>query len=425
MRTTKAFLPVAFCTLLLVKDIIDWTRDQIHAYFDKYNIGYDKNADENTIMNTVKQYHDAAVTNFNSFFSDQDNQINRLMAALKLKLETQYKLASTNVDALIKDIKHRLTQLEISGHLTQDRVKNALDQMQHDAVQKKYITETQWKDISTDLESSFAGPNWLQRVLSGWGGYVSDSSKFPEKSIHTWIDQNVVQRLEQNKELTQNQIQSVLETLRNSVRSITSSDVTQLGDRDWWNKFKADLEATGKLKEEQIAAVVESIKNDVIGYKISMMDYGNYANDRSNQQHVFSAAIQYIRDTSNSIYGAIRQPMKNKEASLDSAISAASSAASSAAATVTSADFGQFWKTKEFETYRKLGYTEANIEWIQNFLSKNFNTNTIYAREAIHNALQAIRQYMTDAKVQSAAAIDDQLKAFENLVDSWKRTLSH
>jgi hypothetical protein len=375
-------------------------------------------------MNTVKQYHDAAVSNFNSFFSDQDNQINRLMEALKLKLETQYKLASTNVDALIKDIKHRLTQLEISGHLTQDRVKNALDQMQHDAVKKKYITKTQWKDIATDLESSFAGPNWLQRILTGWGGYVSDSSKFPEKSIHTWVDQHVGKNLEQKKEFTQKQIQSVLEILGNSVRSATSADVTQLGNPEWWNKFKADLEASGKFKKEQIATLVEYIKNDVIGYKISMMDYGNIANDRPSQQHVFSVASKYIRDTGNSIYDAIRQPMKKKEASLDSTISAASSAASSAAAKSTNIDFGQFWKSKELDAYRKLGYTDANIKWIQDYLSQNFNRNTIYAKETVQNALQAIRQYMTDTKVQSAAAIEDQIKAFENLVNSWKRTLS-
>jgi hypothetical protein len=388
--------------------------------------------DEKTLMDTVKHYHDAASANVNDFVNDKDDKVNKLIDTLKTKLEKNYKLSAVNVEGLSDDIKHGLKQLQLSGSLQQEHMKQSLDELGRNALKKKYVTEAQWKEIASDLESSFNNnPSWLQRTFSGWSSH-SD----PNQSIQNWVDKNVVNRLEQNKELTKQEIQSVTNTLINAVSHAVNTDVSKLGDRDWWNLLGDDIQASAKLKRDQVQQVVESIRDDVISYKIFVMDYAN-----DNPQHVFAAAGEYIKNAGNNIYDAIRSPIKARESSASSAVSVASSAAASATdaagesasslqAQATEAvydvrdSFARYWRDQQLETYRKIGYTEAHINWIENYLSSTFSDKTSYAKESIQNAVQNIRQYLIDAKVQTVAHVDAQIKSLENLLYSWKNAIS-
>ena len=51
-----------------VEDVTNWTKDQVQAYLDKYQITYDKN--DESLLDTVKMYRDAAVVNAWFFFGD-------------------------------------------------------------------------------------------------------------------------------------------------------------------------------------------------------------------------------------------------------------------------------------------------------------------------------------------------------------------
>ncbi|KAI8878128.1 hypothetical protein K501DRAFT_297833 [Backusella circina FSU 941] len=447
MKVSKLFfLPISACVCLLLlstgvhaedlyiastEDIGDWTKSQVRAYLDKYKIAYDQNMDEQTLMDTVKQYHDAAADNVNDFVSDKNDKINKLIDTLKIKLEKNYKISAINVEGLSDDIKHNLKQLQLSGSLQQEQVKQSLDELGRNALKKKYVTESQWKEIASDLESSFNNnPSWLQRTFSGWSSH-SD----PNQSIQNWVDKNVMNRLEQNKELTKQEIQTVTDTLIKAVSHAVNTDVSKLGDRDWWNQLGDDIQTSAKLKRDQVQQVVESIRDDVISYKIFVMDYAN-----DNSQHVFAAAGEYIKNAGNNIYEAIRSPIKARESSASSAVSVASSAAASATdaagesasrlqAQATEAvndakeSFARYWKDQQLETYRKIGYTEAHINWIENYLANTFFDKTSYAKDTIQNAIQTIRQYLIDAKVQTTAHVDAQIKSLESLIYSWKTTI--
>jgi uncharacterized protein YgfB (UPF0149 family) len=83
--------------------------------------------------------------------------------------------------------------------------------------------------------------------------------------------------------------------------------------------------------------------------------------------------------------------------------------------------FGHYWRQKELDSYRKLGYTEAHIEWIQNYLSKTFTDKKNLTKDTVYNAVRTIRQYLVQAKVQTAAHIDAQLKSLEELIEYWRR----
>jgi nucleoid DNA-binding protein len=456
-----------------VEDVTNWTKDQVQAYFDKYQIIYDKNTPDESLLETAKKYRDAAVANAGIFINDKANSITRLMDGLKIKLEKEYNLKANNIDALTNDIAHELKQLELRGALTQEQVKQALDQYQHRAVKQKYVTAAQWKNIANDIQGSFVSPTWYQRLF---GVGPAHSKLFEEDSFHTWLSTSVTQRLQENKELTKDEINATVETLKEAVSRASSStqDLSKLATRSWWDQLAKDLQTQGKLKQAQAEQVVESLKDEVNAYKIFAMDYAGEKKQQS--QSVLAAASQYIKDTGNNVYQAVVHPLKSnpkREAEVNNAVytassaaasatdaaaasassvsasvsSAAASAASSASSAATAAtdaasstasvlrseasqsvndakdNFGRFWRQKELESYKKIGYTEAHIDWIENYLARTFHDRKNLAKETVHQAIRTIRQYLIQAKVQTAAHVDAQLKSLEGLVESWRRTI--
>lgn len=414
-------------------------------------------------MDTVQKYRDAAVANAGYFVNDKTNAIQSLIDGLKIKLEKHYKLSANTVQAFADDIQHELKQLELSGSLTQDKVKQSLDKLQHRAVKQKYVTAAQYQEIARDLESSFTTPTWFQRVFHTG---PSHSNHFSDDSFHTWITSSVTQRLQENKELTKTEIDAVVDTLKKAIANTSASvkDLSKLATPAWWKKFTTDLEKDAKIKSDQANRIVDSLKDEVNAYKIFAIDY---AGDAAQQgQGYLAYASQYIKDTGNSIYQAVVHPLKanpDKEAEIHAALSTASSAAASAtdaagnsanayydsaasyAAAATDAaassasvlrsqatqsvnhakdSFGHFWRQKELETYKKIGYTEAHIDWIENYLTKTFTDKKNLAKDTVNSAVRTIRQYLVSAKVQTAAHIDSQLKSIEGLVESWRKTIT-
>ncbi|RCH82826.1 hypothetical protein CU098_000424, partial [Rhizopus stolonifer] len=67
-----------------------------------------------------------------------------------------------------------------------------------------------------------------------------------------------------------------------------------------------------------------------------------------------------------------------------------------------------------------VGYTEAHIDWIQNYLSQTFRDKKNYTKDTIYNTLRTVRQYLVQAKVQSLTHIDAQLKSLEELIEHWR-----
>lgn len=436
-----------------VKGATDWTQDQVQSYLDKYQISYDKN--DKNLLDTVQKYRDAAVANAGYFINDKTNTIERLIGGLKTKLEKQYKLSTNDIDAFTNDIQHELKQLELSGSLTQDKVKQSLDKLQHKAIKQKYVTAAQYKEIARDLESSFVTPTWFQRVFRTG---PSHTGYFTDDSFQTWISSSVTQRLQENKELTKDEINAIVNTLKKAITSTSASvqDLTKLGTTHWWKQLSHDLEKDAKLQQAKANQVVESLKDEVNAYKIFAMDYAGQAADQS--QNMLAAASQYIMNTGQSIYQAIVRQSNDKEAQMERAVHSASSATdaagqsahdyyaagTNAAASATDAaaasasvlraqasqsvndaknSFGHFWRQKELETYKKIGYTEAHIDWIENYLSKTFHDKTNFAKESVQNAVRTIRQYLINAKVQTAAHVDSQLKSIEGLIESWRKTV--
>jgi len=474
MKTSKfVLLPLAYgITLLLaasqtqaidvqgqVEDITQWTQDQVHDYLNKYQIAYDQNTNDQSLLETIKRYRDAAVATADIFVNDQAEAFRRLYEGLRIKLEKSYRLGQNDVQAVIDNIQHNLKELELQGDLTRERVKESLDKLKHDAIAKKHLTDAQWKEIREDIESSFASPTWYQRVFG-------TTRRFPEGSFYAWLEKSgIPQRLEKDRKLTKDQIDSITKILMSSVSSATNSvsDLSKLGSTDWWTKVSKDIEKNTKLKQDQVQDIIDTMKDEIYAYKIYATDKMNVAAGTS--QHVLTKASEYMKNTGYNLYNALVHALDyraqakdnlratasaassyasgvssdaaNSAASLTrgvgDAFSGATDAVSSSASSVHSQvtgtvndvkdSFGNYWRNHELNAYKKLGYTEAHIDWISSYLSNTFRDKSTVSKEAVQQALQNIRQYLVDSKVQTENRIDTHLKSFEDLIESWRKAV--
>ncbi|KAI8388843.1 uncharacterized protein BYT42DRAFT_592548 [Radiomyces spectabilis] len=455
-----------------VEDITNWTKDQAAAYLDKYNIAYDKSSDDTSLLDTVKQYRDAAAYNAQIF----GDKIDRLLDGLKIKLQKQYNLADNNLQGLMDALQHDLRQLELHNELTKERVKQSLDKLHHRVVKQKYVSEAQWKEIANDLESSFESQTWYQKFLGKQPTFSGQDDAY-----HTWLN-SIANRLEKNKDLTKEQVQSVLDTVREGVTSI--SDVSKVGNPAWWKQIQSKLEHKAKLTEEQAKSVATSIGPDINAYKIFAMEYAGYTYDQSQQmlaifmdklkesgqltQQKMNEIMKGVENSLRQLWpGGITDPTEHgafatiksaassitadwdassSSAAYSSSIESVKSAASSdfasatdvAGASITSAmshaaqatndwksSFAHSWRDKERQAYKKIGYTEAHIDWIFNYLHKSFNDKKSFAKHNVDRVLNGIRDYLHSAKVQSSTQIEHQINHIEKMLEAFKTHLPY
>lgn len=443
----------------IVEDITTWTQDQLQSYLDKYNIPYHCD-EESSLVQTVKSYRDAVAENAAMF----GEKVDAITSGLKNKLEMQKDLSKSNMDALLSEIQHSLRQLELQGELSRDRVSQALDRLRKRAIKQKIVTEAQWRDIYNDVLSPFESQTWYQRVIHRYPTNAGAST-----SLNRWL-QHVASRLLRAKDLTEDQVGSVIDQLRASLGS--TRDLSQLGDKHWWHKFQRDLRKQNKLTQEQVQKVTDDLRHDVNAYKIFATDYLGRGYDQAQQwtedwsrrildsgyktidwiydwmgeldarlrtiwppvrqlwrrvrreekQHPVSA-YETLRSAASSVSADWQASAKSAAASVTDA---AAASASSIRAQVTDAanacrdSFTHFWRDQEREAYRRLGYTEAQLDWIQKYLSKVFTDQKSFAKANVDQALQNIRHYLQDAQVQSQAQVQHQIDQLRLQIEEWK-----
>ncbi|ORY98054.1 hypothetical protein BCR43DRAFT_504889 [Syncephalastrum racemosum] len=418
--------------LSTVEDISNWTRDQLQSYLDKYGIDYNVQKDSD-LVSTVKSYRDA-VADTAGMFGDK---VDSVVSGLKIKLDEQKGMTQNNVNALVSELQHTLRQLELRGELSRDRVQQALDRLHKKAVHQKLVTETQWRDIYNEVSSPFGEQTWYQRVFQARPTDMDAST-----SLNRWLD-SVSERLVETKDMTQDQAATVVDQLRTSV---AQSDLSKLGDAHWRKKFQHRLEKQARISHEQSQDIIDAIQNDINAYKIFAMDYAGAAADHTRQW------ADWAMDTCHNTYNTYLAPyvdtylrpylpaawQTQKDDTLSALRAAAESmsndwAASSASveSRVTNAaqhwrdSFGQFWRERQQDYYRQLGYSEAQIDWMQTYLGKAFTDQKALTQANIDQTLQNVRHYLQDAQVQSNAQIQHQMDQLKLQLERWKNKLQH
>jgi hypothetical protein len=82
--------------------------------------------------------------------------------------------------------------------------------------------------------------------------------------------------------------------------------------------------------------------------------------------------------------------------------------------------FGHFWREKEHNYYRKLGYTEAHIDWIQDYLVKTFTNQKKSVRERVDEAAINIKRYLDSVRIQTPVQNEQNVHKLKRHLESWR-----
>lgn len=414
-------------------------------------------------LETLKYYRDAVAMNTQIF----GVKVERLLTGVQIKLEEQRQLSKEHIEALLDEIRHQLRRLELRGELTRERIVAELDRVKHRALEQRWITEAQWKMLVNDLESAFASQAWYRRFLGQPHQHrfnQGDDEEEEDDGFSQWakrLESKLRRTLSDEKALTRQQIRAVVRTIKHAVRS--AADIRKVGDKSWWRHIRAQLERNYQLTREQAENIVQALEDDINAYRVFAMDYVGDTLEQSRNAivHFVRSLIVGCRDWIAWLYhwywnqyDYAKEPdsLAVTEASSAYAIASAHSrsvasavqAASSSAHKATQAvqysassirahvrdtahqwqkSFAQYWIEKERQAYKRIGYTEAQLDWLQKYLEHTFQDQKSLAKHNVDRALHTIRRFLQDAKVESATQIEHQITRLQNLLEAWKRTL--
>ncbi|KAI7871720.1 hypothetical protein BDF14DRAFT_1992926 [Spinellus fusiger] len=443
-------LTCAFCLFISTtvhakvepSDLSHWTKHKLKSYLDKYNILYDPRSDEITFSGIVKDYTDA-VTASAQYFGER---VENTLSNLKIQLEKDTGITKTNVEAILKTVQHILHRLELKGELSADRIKEHLDKARATVIKKNLVTEAQWKKFVNDVNFSFNAQTWEQRLT---GKYPTDFTH-ASASLHKWL-RKIADRLIERKEMTEDQVIEIVDHIK---ETIVSSDITQLGDPEWYKDIGSRIESKTQLGKDRVKEIVNSIERDINAYKIFSTDYIGTAANETHQlveniadiitdqfsstinrlQTTFQVVKKYIRPHFWPIYqhhdvampslsATVSEKGESIKSSLSIAVNTAAAAISNAAVDTAKSlknSFANFWYDSEMEAYRRLGYTEAQVNWVQRYLAQTFQHNKPrFTSQYINEALGRIREFLNESKVQPSSEIEKEVEKMKKHIESW------
>ncbi|KAI8089490.1 uncharacterized protein BX664DRAFT_333139 [Halteromyces radiatus] len=395
------------------------TRKEAQTYLQQYGIPHDE-LDDVHLLETVKQYRDMAVLNTELF----GDRVERLLEGLDKKLEQHYGVTEPHQrQRLIQDIERILRQLEIQGQMTRDHVHEQLlnDNNKIAVSSSHFLTPLQWQDVIKDIEEFVTPPSTWSR----WFGRSSSPIKIGDKDpYHTWLDDTT---LPFQSRLSPTQFKTLYTALDKAMKR------EQLASNEWWAQLLKELDG---FSADQLEWVVEQLGIRILGFKIFAHDYLGlptpppvYEEEQGNSQYdglrgwmdrlmkfsPLDTIITYIKqvrqhldDQASTFLAEKKEQGQHVQEEWSKAIQHAQQS------------FANYWHEKEHDAYRRIGYTEAEIDWIRNYLKKALHHS---APSKSHQIISDIRQYLISLERQTKAQVELHVLKLDKLLQAWKHSI--
>ncbi|KAI8334614.1 hypothetical protein BC941DRAFT_431683 [Chlamydoabsidia padenii] len=434
-----------FLVLLLVRPTVadrapstqeaaEWTKDKIQGFLQKYNLDnyYNNNlVDEAALKQKLEEYQKTAKNNAHYFGAKVDHFTN----SIKIELAKQTEISQHDMDGLVSDLQYHLRQLELQGQLTRDKVEQRVDKIQRKLAKNKSISESSWKAIKNNIQSEFSEqyyrPTFFQRVFSSSSPSTAQAAK---SSIDQWLD-SVHDRLQELRVLTDNQLQSVMEQLR---QAVTHNNLHKVASKRWYERLYNRLQKRAKLTEKQMEQIKDTMESQVNSYKVFATDYVGTKTDQSKEwmehlydycHHAIEAATASVEDWVSyalaRAHDAVKGLQHHQALVKDKAVTDLKDVKVSVEQKEQDwkKHFDQYWQNKHLEAYRRLGYSEAQIDHMKNSFSSAFANKQSMAQKNVEDTLDAMKQYMQGARVQTSAQIQAEIDKIKQQLEEWKAQL--
>ncbi|CAO3637226.1 unnamed protein product [Cunninghamella blakesleeana] len=421
-----------------IEDVSTWTKDQVNQFLQKYHLGpYNKNEGWDQVLKKVKYYQEAAQSDAHYFGVKIDHFLN----GVRIQLQKNKQIKQHQLDGYIKDIQHQLRQLELQGSLNGEKVQQTLDKYYHHLLKQKIISQGTFNALKNDIQTNFEtkyyqSKPWYQRLFSSqhqkqYQQQASEAMDDAKSSINQWLD-HVQAKLKELNILTNEQLKIIRDQID---ELIVSKRLYKLATPHWYQRLYHRLEKHAQLSQEQLDAIKDTLENEINAYKIFTMNYLEETKDQTHQwvngvyghcqklvhntkthvedlyHYIIDKIYDYISLSSSKSKAMVEQTKHDVKVKTNSKIQDIKENQEEL-----KHQFDRYWKNKHLEAYRRLGYTEAQIDQIKNQWSQFLQQQ----QDTVDHSLDQLKTYLQSTKVQTNSQIQKDMQDLKNQLDEWK-----
>lgn len=470
--------------IVRTEEVDDWSTDSLGTYFNKYNVFHDKKSDEQSWSDLANSYKDAIASNTRIFGSSVDkllsgftNSVGKQSGSAKNNVESFVTDLKHQLRQL--ELKGQLSKDRV--HAVLDKAHNqAIRQkiMTESEWNKAYSTlETSYQEPSwyqrvlrlkpSVEEGSSSFNNWVQSVVdrvAQKGGLTKEQTKSIADQLRTSISNTDVSRLgdkswfdeftssvSKHTDIQKEKLDEVIESIKKDVNGYRVFALDYTGQK---------TKTTAKNWCEELKSYFEGIRDSIYArinhYKSLIQSHLRFKHREPSHEFPHRGVTESIKSVAHSLTSDWEASSKSRAQSRS--IESVKSRVSGVADHITSAahhhatdtynhatdklhhasekiqnvhldhlknfdikdSFAQFWRNKEHDAYRKLGYTEAHIDWIQDYLSKTFKDQKTCVHGKSDEAAIALKRYLNALHIQPSNQVDATVHKLMRHLESWR-----
>jgi hypothetical protein len=436
---------IALETPETVQQVNTWTKDQLNQFLNKYHLNpYDKSENLDYVLKRVQKYQTEAQQDAKYF----GVKINHFLNGARILLQQNKQINQQQLEGYIKDMQHQLRQLELQGALTNDKVEQTLDKYYRKLLKNKVISESTMASLKNDIKSNFQSkvyqpkPAWYQRIFTfrtqPYSTNLEEEAANAKSSINQWLD-HVQDKLKELNVLTNEQLLIIREQLN---ELIVSKRFYKLASPHWYQRLYRRLEKHAHLTQDQLNQIKDTLEDEVNAYKIFVMDYLDETNQQAKQwmgglyghcqklayhakthvddwyHHLMEKIYDYLSVSKSKSKAMIQQSKEDVKEKASSTMDDIKSSAKHNQEEMKQ-HFDHYWKQKHLEAYRRLGYTEAQIDHIKNQWAQFAQQQ----QNSMDQSLDQLKNYLQSTKVQTSSQIQKDMQELIKQLDECKNKM--
>lgn len=359
-------------------------------------------------------------------------------------LRQQGSLTADNVNHIVSLVRERVSSISDWSQDKASQDKSWFKQLKKDLEKNSNMTQEQ---IAAALASVEADYNSYKAFAIDYANGVYDNTQA--------FVQQVRDKLQQTGELTQAKINDIATDLQNRFSDFHWFWQKEPEPKTYFEQMREDLLARKDAGVDQVNSVISLISATFDEYVATVRNYVN-PTPTDIAGHVRSAASSISSQFSSA---SVSRSKAAEWASTTSAASSAISAASSAAASATDAaassasslvnavtspigstyakatdaayswhsqatdDINSFVKDTEQQMVNAKEYSQAQINWLKEYLNNNFHDKKSVSEKDINDATNTIRKYFSTDKPEQKKDDEALIDHIKVGLESWKNKL--
>lgn len=393
---------------------------QLMKKFDAVNniqLNFDENTKQNTICKIIQYNMDKNLTCGGCSLEVVENEFeficpNIKMHTLEISCYQNNTIATDNIFIFIKSGQNCCYFMKHEGHIIQvmkEEYEEEREDLNEEALINIKIHIGELKNLVIhgatfhhNINMPEKSITWFQKMYSCCVG------EFINDFFHIGLTTSIIERLQKTKALTNDQVQDVLIILKRPIIANTGDNNQELTTNDYWARLSCELEKNIDLKANQVQAVVLALKDEVSAYNvIAMANYTVAQHQGTLGQAGQSNKDDYVAFTASTARDNVidASATSNNEAHASDAAAYARDAAAASASSQQSdkkgSSFAQYWRKREDEIFKKVGYSKEQLDWVENYLNLTLHDGMgDWHKETITVVVATVKKYLVRIKVQ-------------------------